>query len=433
MKVLLINPGSPRALKKENLALAYLAACLEAAGHRVRIADEVAGQDVSAAVAEFKPDLAGLSTMTMYAPRAYALADSLRKQHGLPIVMGGAHPTALPEEAMQHADCVVRGEAEVTLVKVLDSGRVEGIVEAEPVMDLDSLPLPARDKLDLAFYCRGGEELAGLSYRTLGVITSRGCPYHCEFCINSRRTSPLRFHGPARVLEELRYLAANHPIQGFAFYDELMATDADRFRAICEGLIESGLNRYRWECQAHPRIIRPDFLQLMKRAGCVQVAVGFESGSQRILDRINKSSRVESNLETASRVREAGLRLRGCFIIGTPGETLEDIQKTEAFIRQARIDFASIHFLTPYPGTALFEQYRDEIYASNPSWDRFTTGDPTAFICNRAMPADEQKTVYENLAARLAFRNYSWWDMARRAARQPRHALHVAAKLLRPR
>lgn len=433
MKVLLINPGSSRALKKENLALAYLAACLEAAGHRVHITDEVAGQDVEQAVVAFKPDVAGLSVMTMYAPRAYAIADALRARHRLPIVMGGAHPSALPEEALEHADCVVRGEAETAIVKLIDSGRVEGIVEAEPVMDLDTLPLPARDKLDLGFYCRGGEELAGLSYRTLGVITSRGCPYHCDFCINSRRTSPLRFHSPGRVLEELRYLADTYPIQGFAFYDELMATDAERFRAICEGLIQSGLNRCHWECQAHPRIIRPDFLQLMKRAGCVQVAVGFESGSQAILDRINKSSRVESNLEAAARVHEAGLRLRGCFIIGTPGETLEDIAKTEAFIKQARINFASMHFLTPYPGTALFEQYQEEIYASNPSWDRFTTGDPGAFVCNRAMPADQQKDVYENLAARLAFRNYSWWEMARRAAKQPRHALHVAAKLFRRR
>jgi radical SAM superfamily enzyme YgiQ (UPF0313 family) len=430
MKVLLINPGSPRALKKENLALAYLSAVLEAEGHHVRVVDEVAGQNVDDAAASYSPDVAGISCMTMYAPRAYEIADMLREKYEMPVVMGGAHPTAMPEEALQHADCVVRGEAESAFVEVLNSGRIKGVVEAQPVMDLDSLPLPARSKLDLDFYCGAGEELAGLSIRTLGLITSRGCPFHCDFCVNSRRTSPLRFHSPERVIEEIRYIAAYYPIQGIAFYDELMASDVERFRRICEKLIQTGLNRYQWECQAHPRIIRPDLLQLMKRAGCVQVAVGFESGSQTLLDRIHKNSNVESNLDAAKRVHEAGLRLRGCFIFGTPGETPEDLRKTEDFIRGAQVDFTSIHFLTPYPGSALYEQFRERIHASAPRWEKFTTGDPDAFVCNDAIPAHEQKAMYENLAARLAFRNYSWWEMAKRAARNPRHALHVARKVI---
>ena len=430
MKILLVNPGSDRALKKENLGLAYLAACLEQKGHCIKIADEVAGENALQSVEIFHPDLVGVSFMTMYAPRAYAIADAVRKR-GIPVLFGGAHPTALPEEAIQHADLVIRGEAERTLPELLEAGTLEGIVDAKPEMDLDTLPFPDRSKLNLDFYCHSGEEIAGLSYRTLGLITSRGCPYHCEFCINSRRETPLRFHGVDRVIEEIQFLASHYPIQAIAFYDELMATDIERFRAICEAMIAKRLNHLRWECQAHARLLNPELLPLMKRAGCEQVAIGFESGSQRILDLIKKNSTPERNLEIARKVKEAGMRLRGCFVIGTPGETHEDIAKTEKFIRDARIDFASIHFLTPYPGTALFERYAEAIGAKGTSWEKFTTGDPDAFICNDVIPPEEQKKIYEQLCARQAFRNYSWCDMARRALKNPRHALHVAAKLLR--
>lgn len=429
MKVALVNPATPRALKKENLGLAYLAAALNDAGHTVRVIDEVAGHDAASALDEFRPDLAGISFMTMYAPRAYELAGLIRGR-GIPVVFGGAHPTALPEEAIQHADCVVRGEAELTLPRLIDSGRLEGVVEAEPPDNLDSLPMPRRDALDLEFYARSGEEIAGLSYRTLGVITSRGCPYRCDFCINSRRQTPLRFHSPERVLEEIALVAGRYNIQAVAFYDELMATDADRFRAICEGMIARRLNRLRWECQAHPRLIRPDMLGLMKRAGCIQVAIGFESGSQAVLDRIHKSTRVESNLEIAAKVREAGLRLRGCFVIGVPGETREDIARTESFIRESKLDFASLHFLTPYPGTELFGRFETQIRQGGPDWSTFTTGDPDAFMCNDAIPPAEQKATYEALCARQALRNYSFGEMARRALKNPRHALHVLKKLL---
>jgi len=431
MKVALINPSVPAALKKENLGLAYLAACLNQAGHETRIVDEIAGHDVDTVLDEFRPDLVGISVMTMYAVRAYALADRLRKERGLPVVLGGAHPTALPAEALDHADCVVRGEAEWALPKLLDGGRVEGVVEADPPMDLDAIPMPARDQLALDFYAASGEELAGLAYRTLGVITSRGCPFHCTFCVNSKRAVKLRFHSPDRIIEEIRYLVDRHHIESVAFYDELMATDHQRFMAICEGLIEADLNHLRWECQVHPRTVRDETLPLMKRAGCVQVAIGFESGSQRVLDRIQKHSNVEQNLEVARKVRDAGLRLRGCFIFGTPGETLDDIDKTKRFIKDARIDFASMHFLTPYPGTALYDELADRIAASGIPWDKFTAGDPDTFPCNDRIPPAEQKRLFEKLSARLAFGNYTLGAMVRRALKDPRHAVHVAAKLLR--
>ncbi|PCJ64732.1 MAG: hypothetical protein COA73_03355 [Candidatus Hydrogenedentota bacterium] len=429
MKIALINPSVPGSLKKENLGLANLAASLEAAGHTTRILDEIAGQNVDAGLDEFKPDLVGISFMTMYALRAYELAASIKKR-GLTVVMGGAHPTAVPEEAIEHCDCVIRGEAEWAFPKLIDSGKIEGIVDSTPPETLDDLPIPSRWQLDLETYAAAGEELAGFNYRTLGVITSRGCPFKCNFCINSKREAKLRFHSPDRVIEELRYVKDRHHIQSIAFYDELMATDAKRFKGICEAMIQNDLHDLKWECQMHAKTFRPDVLQLMKEAGCVQVAVGFESGSQRVLDTINKSSTVEQNMEAASMAHEAGLRVRGCFMVGTPGETVEDVKQTERFIKKAKVDFTSVHYVTPMPGTALYEQFKDRIEAAKVPWDKFTCGDPDTLNCNDAMSVEEQRRLFERLSARSALRNYTIPEMARRAIQNPHHAWHVTKKLM---
>jgi radical SAM superfamily enzyme YgiQ (UPF0313 family) len=430
MKIALINPSVPKSLKKENLGLAYLSATLGSEGYQTRIIDEIAGDNVERELDEFRPDLVGISFMTMYAMRAYELADRIKAQRGLTVVMGGAHPTAMPEEALEHGDCVIRGEAEWTFPRALRQGKLEGIIGPDVPSDLDALPEPRRDQLKLEVYAAAGEEIAGFSYRTLGIITSRGCPFVCNYCINSKRETQLRFHSADRVVEEIRYLVDRHHIESIAFYDELMATNIDRFREICEKMIQAGLQHLKWECQIHARRIRPDVLRLMKRAGCVQVTIGFESGSQRMLDRMVKHATVEQNMEAARHIREAGLRVRGCFIIGTPGETEDDIRLTQRFIRDARIDFASIHYLTPYPGTALFDEFKDRILASGVTWDKFTAGDPDTFNCNDAMSPQQQKRLFLTLSARQAFRNYSLPEMVKRACKNPRHALHVVSNLI---
>ncbi|MCC6694120.1 MAG: B12-binding domain-containing radical SAM protein [Candidatus Hydrogenedentes bacterium] len=430
MRIALINPSVPKSLKKENLGLAYLSACLQRDGHQTRIIDEIAGQDVETGLDEFRPDIVGISFMTMYALRAYEITDRIKKERGLTVVMGGAHPTAMPEEALAHADCVIRGEAEWSFPQAISSGKLEGIIEPSVPPELDAIPEPRRDQLNLDLYAEAGEEIAGYSYRTLGIITSRGCPFVCNYCINSKRETKLRFHSPERVVEEIRYLVDRHHIESIAFFDELMATDIDRFRAICEAMIASGLHHLKWECQIHARRIRPDVLQLMKRAGCVQVTIGFESGSQRMLDRMVKHSTVDANMEAARNIHEAGLRVRGCFIIGTPGETVEDVELTRRFIRDAKIDFASLHYLTPYPGTALFDEFREEILESGITWDKFTAGDPDTFNCNKSMPPELQKRLFLKLSARQAFRNYTWPEMIKRAIRNPRHAVHVVSNMM---
>jgi anaerobic magnesium-protoporphyrin IX monomethyl ester cyclase len=429
MKIALINPSVKGSLKKENLGLANLASTLEADGHTTRIIDEIAGQNTDGELDDFKPDLVGISFMTMYAPRAYALATKIKKERGLTVVLGGAHPTAMPEEALKYGDCVVKGEAEWSFPQAITDGKLEGIIDATPPPVLDELPIPSRWQLDMDTYASAGEEIAGFSYRTLGIITSRGCPFKCTYCINSERETKLRFHGPERVIEELKYVVDRHHIESVAFYDELMATDAKRFKLICESMIQNNLHHLKWECQMHAKTFRPDVLELMKKAGCIQVTVGFESGSQKILNTINKGATIEENDAAARMAHEAGLRVRGCFIVGTPGETREDVRMTEKFIKKAKIDFASVHYMTPMPGTALYNQFSERIEAENIGWDKFTCGNPDTINCNDAMDVEEQKMLFERLSARTALLNYTIPEMVKRSIENPHHAMHVAKKL----
>ena len=431
MKVALINPSVPAALKKENLGLAYIAASLQADGHKTRILDEIAGQDVDQGLDAFGPDIVGISFMTMFAGHVYELADRIRATRGLTVVFGGPHAAALPEEALLHGDCVIRGEAERAFPALLTRGRVEGVIDADSPEALDALPMPDRAQLDLEFYAAAREGFAGFSYRNLGLITSRGCPFRCDFCINSKRPSPLRLHSTERVIEEISYLVERHHIESVAFFDEFAAARPERFRAICERMIEEGFDSLRWECQMHSLRVDSDLLKLMKRAGCVQVGIGFESGSQRVLDLMRKNSTVEGNLEAAKRVQEAGLRVRGCFIIGTPGETRDDVEQTQRFIEAAKIDFASINYLTPFPGSTLFDRYAGQIAAAGVPWEHFTTGDPQTFTCNNAMAPDEQRRLFAKIRARHTFRNYSWQEMGRLALKNPRYALHIASRFFR--
>ena len=153
MKIALINPSVKGSLKKENLGLANLAAALEADGHTTRIIDEIAGQKVDAGLDEFRPDLVGISFMTMYALRAYELAQQIKRERGLTVVLGGAHPTALPEEAIEFADCVVRGAAENTFPQVVTptSVRTAGPSPAAAATCRISVPAPVKVRLVTAF------------------------------------------------------------------------------------------------------------------------------------------------------------------------------------------------------------------------------------------------------------------------------------------
>jgi anaerobic magnesium-protoporphyrin IX monomethyl ester cyclase len=371
------------------LGLAYLAAVLGREGIDVRITDGSRGLSMAEVMDELKaygPDIVGVSCTTPTFKDAIELAEVVRR--GLPkttLVLGGAHVTAIPQEAMLEKvfDVGVISEGEMTFLELVEGIADKGSFEEvdlwqinglafreddevvltpprERIKDLDSLPHPARHLLPPLSEYRP----TPASCRKLPVavmMTSRGCPYGCTFCDRGVFGNYVRAHSPERVLAEIEELLGRYGAREIRFFDDTFTMNRKRVEKICEMIIERGL-RFPWTCLTRVNTVDKDLLRLMKEAGCWQVLFGLESGDPGMLDRLNKGSSVEQNTQAVQMALEVGLGVRGDFIIGTPGETTESLENTLAFTKRSGLDYAHFNKFVPYPGTELYERLVAEGY-----------------------------------------------------------------------
>ena len=247
-------------------------------------------------------DIVGISTITSTAPRAYAIADRVRAM-GITVLMGGPHVTYLTEEALEHADFVVRGEGEAALAAFIDAReRGEGFADvpslsykdaagkvvhnpmAPRAADLDRIPFP-----DFSLLRPDAKNTKHMS--SIPVLTSRGCPFDCSFCsVTGMFGRKYRFRSIANIIEELRLYKDRKAI--VFFYDDNFAADPKRTRDLCEAMIREKF-RFKWTTQVRADIARdPDLVRLMKKAGCHTVYIGFESINPESLEGMKKSQTV---------------------------------------------------------------------------------------------------------------------------------------------
>lgn len=360
-------------------------------------------------------DLVGISIFTTAtAPRAYELARRYRAQ-GLRVVVGGAHPSALPEEALGFADSVVVGEAEGVWPTVLAHARAGALqpVYRGPLPDLAALP--TRYPWHLLRTTRYPAPLV--------VQTTRGCPVGCEFCsvptFNGRRMRHKRIE---QVVEELEGLAAVRPslyarlADTVFFLDDSFGTDVLYYRALMQALVDRGL-RLRWVTQATTALVqKPELLRLAARSGCVGVLIGFESLSQEALREADKRYRAHTYPDLVARLHDHGIGVEGTFIFGFDHDDEGVFERTVEFCVRARLNVAQFSVLTPLPGTPLFERYRQagrllyEPWKDPRAWARFNLFD--VVIRPRRMTPER---LAEGL--RWAYRSfYSWPSLARRFA-----------------
>ena len=306
-------------------------------------------------------DLVGISAITATAPRSYEWARIVR-QMGIPTVLGGAHPSFLPEEGLQHAGFVVRGEGEETLMELVDAlegnGDLSGIlglsyrengemVHNPPrpfINDLDALPIPDFSLVE------GAEQP-----RCVPVMTARGCPYNCSFCsvpiLNGRK---FRTVSVDRALEHLAHYSSNRRTRYVFFADDTFNLKADRMKELLRGMIDNRLLR-RWGAQVRHEAARDDeLLDLMRRSNCERVFVGFESINPRTLEAYGKKETVEDIEYAISRFHSHGIKVHGMFVLGSDEDGVETIGRTLAFAREKDIDSVQFLILTPVPGTPDF-------------------------------------------------------------------------------
>lgn len=342
-------------------------------------------------------DIVGLSVMTSMlreAERASAIAHQTNPQ--ALVIWGGPHATVLPDEslAQPHVDAVAIGEAEETLLDLVQRGGdptgVAGIwhkadnssISRNPprslLQDLSSLPWPARDLVDMKTYSRAWYSLTAADPTLLGtsVITTRGCPYNCTYCQPTLRQlfgKKVRRRNVDDVLGELVHLKETYGLNAFMFEDDTFIVHRPWVREFSERLKEMKLG-FRWGCNVRADLTTREILEPMVEAGLVQINMGIESGSQRILDQIYDKRITTGDVRQAvDMAKDLGLKVGGYFMIGAPTETHEEIERTIRFAARLPIDEAAFNITTPLPGTRLWEQTRDLVGGDIAEFDYYHT------------------------------------------------------------
>jgi radical SAM superfamily enzyme YgiQ (UPF0313 family) len=325
-------------------------------------------REVRETIERVRPQLIGVSAWTAYAASAFRVAEIAKETAPeCPVVLGGPHVTVKAEETLRitpFVDYVVRGDGEITAAKLVDaiamggpelgainglSYREDGQIRHNPARarteSLDGLPLPDRSLLSNKG-CYSAEDM-GL------VMTSRGCPFSCSFCVTETRQ--VRYRSIKHVLSEVRLVKARYGTRQFSFKDDSFTVNRKRVIDLCEALISEKLN-IGWECNTRVDLVTEEMLAQMKKAGCNSIKVGVESGSEAVLGRMNKAITLDQVRRAAQWLRRAGIHWTGYFLIGTPGETREDVCRTVDLMYEIRPDFASVGVYEPFPGTAMFEE-----------------------------------------------------------------------------
>jgi len=346
------------------LGLAYIGAVLEQSGHEVSITDLNDGN------VKGEADIYGITATTATYENAVKTALNLENER---VVMGGIHVSIFPKKTLCDTVCdhVIVGEGEYAFRDLANGVIKNRIIQAGYIEDLDALPLPARHLFNNVVDYSGihGQE-RGVGATTL--ISSRGCPYHCAFCTKITQTSKVRFHSPKRMIEEIKDVMRNYNVSHFRFVDDIFTLSRKRIEKFCE--FSAGLD-FTFICITRGDALDNHLLKKMRRAGCLEVHIGVESGSQRILDAMNKQTMVKVLEEAIRKIKDAGIRVKTYLMYGFLGEEKEDREKTIEFVKRTRPDKVTVSKFTPLPGsTAWHETQEHWFYPEEEDYLEFKKG-----------------------------------------------------------
>jgi radical SAM superfamily enzyme YgiQ (UPF0313 family) len=379
-RILLVNPGRNKMLLgwHEPLNLALLASFIRSKGFSVLIADRQAGEDVIQKYNDFKPDIVGVTSTIFFIQEAYNIAEYFRERK-VPTVLGGAHAAICAEEALNKFDMVVKGEGEFPLLKILSEGHERGIFFSDKVVDINQMPLPARDLLCMRLYLAKRQRFPHHSgficfpwnARVPCVMISRGCSGACAFCHNTLEGLPFRIYSPDKVVEELSVLKDIYKTKYFVFSDENIFSNRKKIKEILSAIASSGLNM-NWGAMARVDSVDEEILEMARRAGCIKLIFGFESGSQRMLDDMNKRTKVDTAYRVVSLCRKHRIKVGGFFIVGHPNEEMADVRLTRNMIKRLRLDSIAVDIAMTYPATPWWKIAEErKLIPKRIEWDKF--------------------------------------------------------------
>ncbi|MHB8279958.1 MAG: B12-binding domain-containing radical SAM protein [Candidatus Humimicrobiaceae bacterium] len=411
-KIILIETKSPglhifSAAKLPRLGIAIIATILNKNGFKVKAyCEDFAAIDYN----EVKDaDLVGISSITSTSTRSYKLINEIKKINpDVPIVMGGAHSTFMPEEVIENgSDYAVRGEGERTILELIDA--IEGKINFEDVKglsfkkngnfihnedrelieNLDEIPYPDWSLLE------NHEEI-----NYMPIQTSRGCPYNCKFCsvikVFGRK---YRFRSVDSVIAEIKYLLKifeGTKAKRIFFYDDNFSANRKRVKSLLNKILDQKINMPTWFSQDRLDISEDEELvELMAKAGCKRIMAGIESINPKTLQEYNKGQKVEGIKEAISVLHKHGIGVHGMFVLGGENDDIDSIKKTMSFIIENKIDTVQIMMLIPFPGTEIYNEYKQQgrmIFDGAKDWYLYD-GHHVVFQPNLIAPWDLQAKV----------------------------------------
>ncbi len=368
------------------LGICTIAASLQKAGHSVDLIDCTfldRNEALKRALAA-KAEVVGVYCMVTMLEDSIWFAEHLQGQCNL-LVAGGPLPTCDPESFLDHFDVVVRGEGEQTMLELLQAwaegselshvagiayragaglpakGQVFFTAERAFTKELDRIPFPARELLPNESYIRYGKKKYGASITT--VMSTRGCPYRCEFCSNVVFGGSYRERSPQNVVDEIESaLALGY--ERISFADDVFTMKRERVVRVCQEIKQRGLH-FQWECLGRVDALDIPTALEMKDAGCTRIFFGIESGNDRILELMNKKITTDEARKAVETAHRAGLQVGAFFILCYPGDTDDTVLNTLHFATALPLDYLGLSMPYPLPGTRLYERTKDRI---NRNW-----------------------------------------------------------------
>ncbi len=328
--------------------------------HEIRVFDE----NIEDIDYNWHADLAGISVRTMFARRAYSISETFR-QRGVKTVLGGIHPSMCTEEALRYSDSVVVGEAEEvwqTLLRDVQDGALKRVYKAEKATDLTAAPVPTRHLLSKGMY-----------FSDI-VQTTKGCPFHCEFCsVYVFDGQKIRNKTIDQVIKEIKDVSgssAKYKKKSIFFADDNIIANKRYARELFLALKPYNLN---WSCQASINIAQEEeLLRLMKDSGCGAILIGFESISEKNLSCMDKGINLKHNyIDAIKKIQSYGILVHGSFILGYDFDSQSAFDELIGFINESNLLMPLINTLTPFPGTMLFKRLKEEGRIIHKDWSKY--------------------------------------------------------------
>lgn len=422
LDLLLISPAP--IFRTIPLGIMSIASYVRARGFSVAIlVDNLWGLKKKLARLDLRDTVVGFSATTDVIDDAMELCNWLKSSLSPETfcLIGGIHATVTPQETLAGSsfDCLVQGEGEATVLELLErrAGGArppygipgtwepdqQGEIRPGPpralLPNLDELPFPAFDLVDFNLW-KGGIRAGGVHLKRVAtLLTSRGCPYQCVFCgSKSMWHRKIRAYSSRYCLELMEELLERYQLDGFSFLDDELVADKRRILDLCAEIKRRGLQeKIKWEAHSTATSANEEVFRVMKEAGCVNIRIGLESGSEKILKFLKKGqATVRKNYLAVTAARNAGLNVFGSFILGSPEETVDDVLSTINFIKDSGLTGVAVFVAVPYPGTELFTICQEKGYfRPGLSYKDYVVEGPkvAAIIRNDTFAADQLEAI----------------------------------------